>query len=343
MSGPDIVFAAPPGAIRDKLWSEQARQTAERLGLVVRLNPHAGPMGPADWAALFSEADAIITTWGSPRLNGAVLGQNRRLRIVGHAAGSVAGVVSAELFSRGVRVVTANRVMARAVAEWSLMMTLVGRRQLTEYAQLPGSTLRWERRELAGGLHDATIAIWGFGDVARQFVGMLAPLRPGRIIVHSEYLSAAEAESLGVEKVGFDELFVRGDVIHLLEGLTPQTAGRVGPAQLAAIRDGAVLINAGRANLVQAEALLAEAGKGRFLTILDVHYTEPPPEDDPFRRLPNVILTPHCAGGPGAELYVGTVLEEFGRFFRGEPLQFEITAERAATMTDESIRAKAGA
>jgi hypothetical protein len=73
------------------------------------------------------------------------------------------------------------------------------------------------------------------------------------------------------------------------------------------------------------------------MAILDVHYAEPLPIVNPFCGLSNVLLTPHNAGYGRHELYVIYVLDQFDRFFRGRPLENEITVERAMAMTHESI------
>jgi phosphoglycerate dehydrogenase-like enzyme len=321
-------------------WTAEARALADALGFDVALNPHAGKPDEATWAGMLRGVDALMTTWGAPRLTAGVLAGADALRIVGHAAGSAAELVSPELFRRGIRLVTANPVMAQSVAEWALMMTLVGRRHLLDYAQFGTSRpLVWERREQAFDLAGATVAVWGWGDVAQRLVRMLKPVGPARILVCDDFLTpAAAAAAAGAEKVAFDRLFREGDTIHLLAALTEKNLGRVGAAELAAIRDGAVLINCGRADVVQEAALLAELRKNRFTAILDVHFAEPPAADDPIRNLPNVILTPHCAGASTRlDRYVLHVLREFDRFFAGKPLESEIGAERAVNMTRAAL------
>jgi phosphoglycerate dehydrogenase-like enzyme len=336
-----VVFACASGPIRDQLWTTAARRMARELGFDVTLYPETGNANPHDWPRQLEQADAMITTWGAPRLTGAVLGQSR-LRIIGHAAGSVAGIVSSELYDRGIRVVTANPVMAQVVAEYSLMMTLIARTRLNDYAQMAGRPLSWPEKLSADRVGGATIGIWGYGEIGRRLIQMLRPLAPGQILIHSASLTDAQAAELDVEKVDFDSLFSRSDVIHLLAGLTPANRHRVGARQLATIREGAALVNAGRADLVEPGALLEALKSNRFTAILDVHYEEPLPETSPFRALPNVILTPHSAGFPGREQYVPFILQEFERFFSGQPLEAEITRERAAMMTDESIMTKTG-
>ncbi|MEX0777819.1 MAG: hydroxyacid dehydrogenase [Phycisphaeraceae bacterium] len=306
----------------------------------MRLLPHCPPRhDEAAWASLFQGVEGLITTWGAPRLTPAVLARNTTLRIVGHAAGSVTGIVSGELYQRGVRVVTANEEMAYSVAQWSLMMTQVAARRLTDYAQFgDAGALTWEGADTAvRGLHTSTLGAWGMGAVVRHLVPLLRVLEPAAILVHSDRMTPAHAAELGVTPVSFDELFARCDILHLAESLTRDTLGRVGAAELGSLPDGATLINAGRAALVQESALLDELRRGRIQAILDVHYDEPLPADSPFRGLRNVVMTPHNAGRGRSEFFVPVVLDEFHRHFTGQPLLHEITAGAAARMTDESL------
>ncbi|MFC1526051.1 hydroxyacid dehydrogenase [Candidatus Latescibacterota bacterium] len=338
MADPHIFFMAPPGETQDWFWRSRARGRARELGYHVRLNDRPAPTSPSGWSELLPGVEALLTTWGSPKLNAEVLSQADALRIVGHVGGSVAPIVSPELFRRGVRVCTANPLMARSVAEYSLMMTLVGLRRLVRYARIGGGgNLDWEVRKSGMVPEDAVIGIWGYGDVARWLIRLLRPLEPRQILVHDEYLGTPDAEGDQVTAVSFDELFARSDLVHCLTGLTAANRGRVGRAQLAALRHDAVLVNCGRAALIQEEALIAALRENRFTAIMDVFEEEPLAPDHPYRSMPNVVLTPHNAGYGRDGQYLGAMLEEFDRFFRGEPLQYEVTPERALAMTDPAL------
>ena len=337
----NVFFTMKPSPVREELWGQAAQDRAADLGFNVRLNPHEGKMTVEQWAEALAGVEALITTWGAPRLDEAALARNSTLKIVGHAGGAVSGLVSPGLYARGVRVVTANAVMAQMVAEWSLMVTQLGWHRFLDYSGIgTAQDLRWAHRLLARGMQEATIAIWGYGDISRRLVRLLQPLGPKEILVHSAHLQPEQAAEAGVTLVEFDELFERGDIIHLLGAMTERNTGKVGPSQLAKIKDNAVLVNAGRAHLVQEAALLAELRKARFVAILDVHYREPLPDDSPFRGLPGVILAPHLAGRGKDGLYVVHVLDEFDRFFHGKPLTSEISPERAASMSDGVIRSR---
>lgn len=339
MKSPHIVFTATDPAHRDLLWNQPARDFAAKRGWQVDLPEVDTQLTSEEWAEFFAEADAIITTWGAPPLNGITLRHNTRLRFVGHAAGSAANIVSPELFRRNIPISTANREMADAVARWGLMMTLVALRGLVQHAQLGAfSPLRWDQRNNGRDARNSTIGIWGFGDISRSLVELLRPLEPGRVLVCSRSLPPNEAAALGVELTDLETLFAESDVLHLLQSLTEATRGLVRRPHLNRLKSGATLINAGRAHLVDERDLLHALREQPIFGIFDTHYEEPVRPDSPFRGLPNVILTPHCAGKENYYLFVKIMLEEFDRLLCGEPLKHQVSADRIHRMTDESLR-----
>ena len=333
-----IVSVAPSKLFRDKFWNKSAEEKIRDLGFSLVFNDDSSSLREEQWAELLEGADGLITTWGSPRLTDAILSQSDTLKIIGHAAGSVAPIVSPAVYRRGIKVISANSVMAEAVAQWSLMATMIGIRRLLYHAQFGNKhPMVWADQDFVCSPQMVAVGIWGFGDISRHLVRYLSSFGFQDIVVCSNHLTDDEAAGYGIRKVDYEQLFAVSDVIHLLAGLTEKNVGKVGRKQLASIKDGSTLINAGRAKLVQREALIEELEKGHFTAILDVHYIEPLQQDSPFRRFPKVILTPHNSGYGGYGLYVKCVLEEFERFFNGQPLRYEINEKRAMSMTDESL------
>lgn len=330
---PVITFAVSPShSAFHELMSAEAEVSLNKYGWTLRIPPAAS--SKEDLAALIKDSDAIITTWGAPKIDQAILDANPNLKIVGHAAGSVADFVSPELYDAGIKVTTANDLMALAVAEWCLAMTMNGLRRFPEYSSINGKTeLRWEKNGLPRSVRGAKIGVWGYGSIASRYVKILKPLEPGQILVSSSYLTEERAVADGVTKVDFNEIFAAADVVLLLTSLKPGSIGRVGAEQLSLMQDNAVLINCGRGKLTDEQALYAELSKGRIAAMLDVYHKEPLPEDSPLRSMPNVILTPHNAGRPSRSGYVSLILDEFDRFFNGRPLQYEVSRDRALTMT----------
>jgi phosphoglycerate dehydrogenase-like enzyme len=344
MKKPSIIFAVPRDVpFFDVIFSDEARNCLDRLGWTIDLPDVPIHDRTVPWRDILKGYDAVITSWSSPRLDKNTLAPDAAIRVVGHAAGSVANLVSPELYERGIRVTCANDVMAQSVAEWCLAMTLFGLRGFLDYASFGGmGKLRWDRRDRPKGIQEARIGIWGCGDIARHFIRLLGSLEPAEIMVCDDYLTEEAAQESGVRNAELEDIFSESDVIVLLQAYRPDTAGRIGAEELARVRDGTVLLNCARAGLIREDALLTELEKGRFTGIFDVYHEEPLPEDSPLHRMPNVILSPHCAGLPGREKYMPLIIEEFERFFAGKPLLHEISRERAATMTSLVPRPRKG-
>jgi phosphoglycerate dehydrogenase-like enzyme len=110
------------------------------------------------------------------------------------------------------------------------------------------------------------------------------------------------AEMIGATSVGLEQLLVTADVVTLHVPLLPETQGLIGASQLAAMKPGAVLIQASRGGVVD-EAALAQSLKSGHLggAAVDVYATEPPPGDNPLFSLAGeparrLLFTPHIAG-----------------------------------------------
>jgi phosphoglycerate dehydrogenase-like enzyme len=113
---------------------------------------------------------------------------------------------------------------------------------------------------------------------------------------------AAAAAALGARSVAFEELLQTADVVSLHVPLLPATAGMIGERQLAAMKPGAILIQASRGGIVDEAALAAHLHSGHLGgAAVDVYSTEPPAPDHPLLALEGeaahrLLLTPHIAG-----------------------------------------------
>lgn len=326
---PSIVLLMPDTPQRKNIWTPSGEATARKLGMEVRIAETLGPEA-------VQGVDAIMTSWGSPRIEQPYLDAAPNLKIVGHAAGSVKPIISPELYAKKIPVVCANAVMARCVAQWALMMTMISARRMITYCDFgEHRNLQWPAQRTPIGLHRLKVGIWGYGNIARDLIQQLKSLGVENIMVTSGYMTDEQAEKNGLIRGSLDELFEYSDIIHTLTSLTPKQIGRVGANLLAKLRDGATLINAGRAHLIDETAMMNELRSGRIFACLDVYHKEPLDMAHELRTLPNVILTPHNAGTGSRDLFASLILEEFDRCFKGNPLQHEITEQRAAVMTTE--------
>ena len=119
----------------------------------------------------------------------------------------------------------------------------------------------------------------------------------------------------------------RADWLVLACPLTEQTRGLAGPEFLAAMRDGALLVNVARGPVVATDALLAEVRTGRLRAALDVTDPEPLPPGHPLWAEPGVLITPHVGGNSSAFLprAFRLVSAQLERYAHGEPLENVIT------------------
>ena len=181
-------------------------------------------------------------------------------------------------------------------------------------------------------LRGATAGLIGWGANAQAFAARL--LAAGaKIIVFSEHADPDRIREAGAVPVSLGQALA-ADVVSLHRGLTPTTLHCLGAAELARLRPGAVLINVARAALIEPAALLARLRRGDIFACLDVFEPEPPAARDPLRRLPNVFLTSHIAGG-AADLRPASlreVLQKIELHFDGMPIE-PVTQARLRTMT----------
>lgn len=120
-----------------------------------------------------------------------------------------------------------------------------------------------------------------------------------------------------------DRLLPLADIVILILPLTDDSRGLIGSKQLSLMRQGAILVNAGRGPIVQTDALIEVLKAGRIRAALDVTDPEPLPDGHPLWSCPNLLITPHVAGSTPqfAPRAVKTAAAELRRYMAGEPLQ----------------------
>ncbi|KQX59117.1 MULTISPECIES: hydroxyacid dehydrogenase [unclassified Streptomyces] len=303
-----------------------------RLAVLARTDPHLvahdlTDPGPRAAAAL-AEAEILLTCWGATPLTAEVLDRAPRLKAVVHAAGSVKHHITDACWERGLRVTSAAAANALPVAEYTLAAILfAGKRVLgsaQRYAELR-TDHSWLTESAAWGNYRRTVGIVGASRIGRRVIELLRPFDI-EILLYDPY---ADVPPPGVELVAdLDELCARSTVVSVHAPQLPSTYRMIGAAQLAAMPDGATLINTSRGSLIDEQALLPHLVRGRLHATLDVTDPELPPPGSPLYTLPNVLLTPHVAGSLGNELHRMTdqALDEVERYGKGEPFAEEVRA-----------------
>ena len=130
-------------------------------------------------------------------------------------------------------------------------------------------------------------------------------------------------QALNVSYAPLPELLAQSDIVSLHAPFTPQTARMINAASIATMKDGAILINTARGELVDEQALYDALVSGKLRGAgLDAFDPEPPAADNPLLELDQVVVTPHAGGGvfDNVENVARHSLGNIMRFLRGEPL-----------------------
>jgi phosphoglycerate dehydrogenase-like enzyme len=213
----------------------------------------------------------------------------------------------------------ARGVHDASTAEWVVGVAVAALRQFPYFATEQAAG-RWSYR-FTDSLAGKTVLIVGYGSIGRAVDRRLAGF-------DVDVLRVARSARDGVRAASdLPALLPLADVVILLAPVTPDTIGMVDAAFLAAMKDGALLINAARGVLVVTDALVAEVGSGRLSAAVDVTDPEPLPTGHPLWSLPNVLITPHIGAstpysGMMAASFVRTQAE---RYLTGQPLANVIT------------------
>ena len=169
--------------------------------------------------------------------------------------------------------------------------------------------------ELAG----KTLGIIGFGRIG-QSVGKLAKAFGMKVITYNR--SESEEGRKIADYVDLDTLFTQSDIISLHCPLFPETEKIINAANIAKMKDSAMLVNTARGGLVDEEALVEalESGKLRYAAV-DVVSQEPMKTDNPLLKTRKCIITPHIAWAPveSRQRLMDCVEENIRCYLKGKP------------------------
>ena len=172
-------------------------------------------------------------------------------------------------------------------------------------------------------LEGLTLGIVGLGKLGQRVAGV-AKAFGMKVIAWSQNLTPEKAKEAGVEFASREELFAKADFVTIHYQLGERSRGLITGADIARMKPSAYLINTARAPIVDQAALLRAlqdrkiAGAG-----LDVFETEPLPTDHPYRKLANVVITPHLGyvSEQNYRKYYPDIVEDIRAFLDGKPVR----------------------
>ncbi|WP_414945078.1 2-hydroxyacid dehydrogenase [Amycolatopsis sp. cmx-11-32] len=277
-------------------------------GLAARLYDGTGPFPDGD----LDDVEVYVLPYDTGMEPTKLIAQLPSLKLVQSLSAGVEKLFP--LVPAGVKLANGRGLHDLSVAEHALALIHASQRDLPRWfaQQARGSWQREHTRSLA----DSRVLLVGHGSIGQAIERQLVA---AEAVVTRVASTARPAERVhGVGELA--ALLPSADIVVLILPETPATTGLIGAAELAALPDGALVVNVGRGSAVDTAALTAETVAGRLRAALDVVDPEPLPSDHPLWTAPGVLVTPHIAGG-SASFYPRAkrlVAEQLRRYVAGE-------------------------
>jgi phosphoglycerate dehydrogenase-like enzyme len=264
------------------------------------------------------------------------LRQAPRLKWVHTTSAGVGQLMYPEFCASGITLTNASGVHAPAMAEHIAGMLVAMARDFPGSMRFQAQR-KWGQQEIWDGrsrpreLSGAVALLVGFGAVGRAAAERLRAFGMRvRAVTRSGKAEGSLAErvfSTAELKTALEE----ADYVILAAPETPETHHMLGAEQLAAMKPSAILVNVARGSLVDQEALIAALEKRAIAGVaLDVASPEPLPPESPLWGLDNVLITPHTSGISDRiwQRQTELLIDNLGRWFRGEPLRNRVDLAR---------------
>jgi D-3-phosphoglycerate dehydrogenase len=287
---PTVLFGSEP--IRRK--SGSFRTLLEASGFRIVEPASDSRLFEPDLLELLPQCDAIIA--GGEAISAKVLDACPNLRAIART-GVGYDAIDLEAASRHkVAVTITPGTNQDAVAEHTFAMLLALTKDVVGHDQAIRAG-KWVRTPLPRPIRGKTMGIVGLGRIGRAVATRAIAF--GMKVLAFEPVSDVEAFTTkhGIERVEFDDLLAKSDVISLHLPFLAATKGLFDRAVFARMKPGSLFLNTARGGLVVEPDLLEALRSGHLAGAgLDVFDPEPPKSDNPLWALPNVVLTPHVAG-----------------------------------------------
>lgn len=251
--------------------------------------------------ALIAEAAYAdyILAGGRLKISREVLEKAKNLRMIQRSGVGLDALDLEAIKEKDLPLYVNQGVNAESVAEHALLLMLACLRKLPTINRNTKNGV-WKKQEQGvqtAELKGKTIGIIGMGNIAKTLVGLLKPFHVQILYYNLIQMPTDYETENNMCFVGMDELLKNSDVVTIHCALTPETRNLINKETLGMMKDGAILINTARGEIVDPYALADALKNGKLsYAALDVHAQEPIQEDYPLKDIENVILTPHIAG-----------------------------------------------
>ncbi len=250
-------------------------------------------LSEAELLPLVGDVVAMIVR-SETKISKKVLEAAGKLRVVGRAGVGVDNIDVEAATQRGVVVMNtpAGNTITTAELTFTMLLNLARKVPQAHATMVAG---KWDRKQFQGvELAGKTLGVLGMGRIGGE-VAKRALAFGMRVLAYDPFLTEARAKSLGVELVGeLDGVYRDADFISVHMPVTEQTRGMLNTAAFSKMKPKVCIVNCARGEIIVENDLIAALDSGKVAAAaLDVFITEPLAEAHPFRKHPNLILTPH--------------------------------------------------
>ncbi len=320
MSGKPRVFVTQPIA-------ESAVKRLRALGSVKIFPDDSRIIPHKTLVAAVKKADILFCLLHD-KIDRAVIAANPRLRHVAAQPISPSNLDVAEATRRGIPVTVVPPITTEATADLTFGLMLAAARRMVEGDKLvrAGKFPGGQSRHLLGAIvHGKTIGLVGGGGLIGKAVAKRAHGFSMRVLYWTPRRKPESEESAaGLTFVPLDALLRESDFVSLHSPLNGDTHHQIGARQLGLMKKSAFIVNTARGPIIDETALLEVLQQKKIAGAgIDVFSVEPLPVDHPFRKLDNMVITPHL-GYATAEIFRGhyvQMVEGIDAWIKGEPVR----------------------
>jgi len=228
------------------------------------------------------------------------------IRTAGDATAALSGGVAVSALPHGVSDRVAQHALALTLSlvrklrqgHEGMIAGLNPENMPEEETAAPAVHMNWTGTPDVDTLNDKTVGIIAFGEIGARYATMLRPFDVRVLYNKRNRLSPELEDHFGVEYASLEDVLSQSDIVTAIIPYSEDSRKMLGMAEFKRMKPGVIFINVGRGNTVDEQALIAALQDGTIAYAgLDVFAIEPLPSSNPLLTLPNVVLTPHNAGG----------------------------------------------
>jgi len=272
--------------------------------------------------AIIGGYDAVVVR-SETRITAGIIEAGARLHVIARAGVGVDNIDVEAASRKGVVVVNSPTGNIVAAAEHTIALLLALARHIPA-ASAALRAGRWERTQHVGTeIRGKTLGIVGLGKLGARVAGVARAFGMN-VIAWSPNLTPEKCREVGVEYATKEELFRDADIITIHLQLSDRSRGTVRTKEFGLMKPTAYIVNTARGPIIEEEALIAALNERRIAGAgLDVFDVEPLPLDHPFRRMDNVVITPHLGyvSQQNYQRYFPDIVENIRAFVEGKPVR----------------------